>query len=314
MTCGSAQGPGGACEPALNFNQLESLWVQAGGAAALAALMAGIALAESGGVPNNNNYTDNGGTQTSWGLWQLSDGTHNEYVPGIGTDPAANASAAVAKYQSQGIGAWQGDAVYQAWSAAGQPASPSATDVQGWLGARGITQGGGPGASYSSAASGSQPQATASKGCASKGNVWGGLPLVGGGISYCNVKAIVAGFTIAGGTLLGVIGIAFLIAATGRVQQAARMVPTPVSQAIGRVPGGGRRKASSGTAGTSALPSPPDPAKAFAAGMREGETQGAADSYEAGYTEGARAGRTTGREPFGESNGNGARPRGLVRH
>jgi lysozyme-like protein len=87
------------------YGQLETLWIQGGGSQALAPLMAAIALAESGGDPNANNTKDNGGTQTSWGLWQISNGTHNMPVPNI-NNPLVNAQQAVAKYQSQGLGAW----------------------------------------------------------------------------------------------------------------------------------------------------------------------------------------------------------------
>ena len=89
----------------LSYGQLEQLWISAGGSKALAPLMAAIALAESGGNPAENNYTDNNGTQTSWGLWQVSDGTHNEYIPNL-NDPLTNAKAAVAKYKQQGLSAW----------------------------------------------------------------------------------------------------------------------------------------------------------------------------------------------------------------
>jgi hypothetical protein len=87
------------------YGQLEQLWISAGGPRALAPLMAAIALAESGGNPEATNPTDNGGTQTSWGLWQVSDGTHNQPVQGI-LEPLVNAKAAVAKYKSQGLRAW----------------------------------------------------------------------------------------------------------------------------------------------------------------------------------------------------------------
>ncbi len=90
---------------AYTFAQLEGLWIQAGGSRALAPIMAAIALAESSGNPNAKNATDNGGRQTSWGLWQISDGTHNEPAPNI-LDPLVNAQQAVKKYQSQGLNAW----------------------------------------------------------------------------------------------------------------------------------------------------------------------------------------------------------------
>src|SRR5215471_10279529 len=90
------------------YAQLERIWIQAGGSQAMAPLMAAIALAESSGIPDNNNYNDpngRGGTQTSWGLWQISNGTHGMPVPNI-DDPVVNARAAVGKLQSQGLGAW----------------------------------------------------------------------------------------------------------------------------------------------------------------------------------------------------------------
>lgn len=87
------------------YAQLEGLWINAGGPRALAPLMAAIAEAESGGNPSSVNAADNNGTQTSWGLWQISNGTHTAPVANI-LDPNVNAQQAVAKYQSQGLGAW----------------------------------------------------------------------------------------------------------------------------------------------------------------------------------------------------------------
>lgn len=90
---------------AYTFGQLETLWINAGGSTALAPVMAAIALAESSGNPNATNPNDNGGLQTSWGLWQLSDGTHNQPVNNI-LNPEVNAQQAVKKYKSQGLTAW----------------------------------------------------------------------------------------------------------------------------------------------------------------------------------------------------------------
>jgi hypothetical protein len=89
----------------LTYAQLEGAWVQGGGSAALAPLMAAIAEAESGGNPNATNPTDNNGTQTSWGLWQISNGTHTAPSPNW-NDPVTNAQLAVQKLSSQGLGAW----------------------------------------------------------------------------------------------------------------------------------------------------------------------------------------------------------------
>lgn len=88
-----------------SYGQLEGFWDSAGGKRSLAPVMAAIALAESGGDPNAKNPNDNGGKQTSWGLWQVSNGTH---IPPIGNwnDPLANAGEAVKIEKNQGLRAW----------------------------------------------------------------------------------------------------------------------------------------------------------------------------------------------------------------
>jgi Lysozyme like domain len=86
------------------YAQLQGLWINAGGPKTLAPLAAAIAMAESGGCSAAVNPTDpigNGATQTSWGLWQISNGTHAQPVPGI-LSPATNAQQAVGKYQAAG--------------------------------------------------------------------------------------------------------------------------------------------------------------------------------------------------------------------
>lgn len=88
----------------LTYSQLQQLAMNAGFPSAQAPIMAQIALAESGGCPTSTNPTDNNGTQTSWGLWQISDGTHR-ILPGW-SDPQANANMAYQKYKTQGLRAW----------------------------------------------------------------------------------------------------------------------------------------------------------------------------------------------------------------
>lgn len=93
-----------------DFAQLESIWLQAAqgtkySTKAWSALMAAIALAESSGNPNATNPTDNGGTQTSWGLWQISLGNHNAPAPNW-NDPIENAKLAIGKLNTQGLTAW----------------------------------------------------------------------------------------------------------------------------------------------------------------------------------------------------------------
>lgn len=93
-----------------SYAQLESIWHQAAAGTKYdtgwwAALMAAIAEAESSGNPNNVNATDNGGTQSSYGLWQISTGTHA--APSANwNDPVENAKLAIGKLNSQGLKAW----------------------------------------------------------------------------------------------------------------------------------------------------------------------------------------------------------------
>lgn len=88
-----------------SYAQLEAIAKQGGFPDSMLPLMAAIAMAESGGNPAATNANDNGGTQTSWGLWQISNGTHSQPAPNI-LDPIVNAQQAWAKYNSQGLGAW----------------------------------------------------------------------------------------------------------------------------------------------------------------------------------------------------------------
>lgn len=80
------------------YAQLETLWIQAGGPKALAPVAAAIAEAESSGCSDALNLTDNNGTQTSVGLWQVSNGTHQ--YPASWLTASGNASEAVAKYKA----------------------------------------------------------------------------------------------------------------------------------------------------------------------------------------------------------------------
>ena len=85
----------------LTYAQLEGLWIKAGGPQPLAPVAAAIAEAESGGNPGAVNPNDNGGRQSSFGLWQISTGTHTPPSPNW-ADPATNAQLAVAKYHGAG--------------------------------------------------------------------------------------------------------------------------------------------------------------------------------------------------------------------
>jgi hypothetical protein len=85
----------------LTYAQLEGLWIKAGGPKSVAPVAAAIALAESGGRADALNPNDNGGRQSSFGLWQISNGTHTPPSPHW-ADPATNASLAVAKFKGAG--------------------------------------------------------------------------------------------------------------------------------------------------------------------------------------------------------------------
>ena len=84
---------------AYSKRQLMDLWVRAGGPRDKAGLMASIALAESGGQPGITNRQGSGAT----GLWQIL----GNPFPGNPKDPLTNARMAVAKYKTQGLGAWE---------------------------------------------------------------------------------------------------------------------------------------------------------------------------------------------------------------
>jgi hypothetical protein len=94
----------------LSYAQLKGVWLKAAAGTkydtnAWASLMAAIAEAESGGNPSALNPDDNNGTQTSWGLWQISNGTHSSVSPEW-NNPVVNAELAIQKLNSQGLTAW----------------------------------------------------------------------------------------------------------------------------------------------------------------------------------------------------------------
>ncbi len=66
----------------------------------IAGLMAAIALAESGGNSDAENYC-------CVGLWQVNVLAHKQYSRAQMRDPLANLQAACAIYKSQGLGAWE---------------------------------------------------------------------------------------------------------------------------------------------------------------------------------------------------------------
>ena len=105
----------------LSFDQIQQLWISNGGNPAWAPTMAGIAIAESGGMTNNLNNNASTG-DFSVGLWQinyfgnLGPSRSQKYgnPVGLANDPNAQAKAAVDLLGGgPGITAWAGDTVGQ---------------------------------------------------------------------------------------------------------------------------------------------------------------------------------------------------------
>jgi len=94
----------------LSYAELKRVWLTAANGTRYAtntwaSIMAAIALAESNGDPLATNPNDRGGAQTSWGLWQISDGSHKSVSPNW-ANPEVNAQLAIQKLNGQGLTAW----------------------------------------------------------------------------------------------------------------------------------------------------------------------------------------------------------------
>ena len=220
----------------LSYAQLEGVWLQAAqgtkyGTQEWAALMAAIAEAESGGNPASVNATDNGGTQTSWGLWQISTGTHATPSPNW-NNPYVNAQLAIQKLNDQGLTAW---GTYDTGAYKGFLNGATTPDTAQLTGAD---------LSEATSAAAGAAGAGGSGTCA-----WqiGGpsLPVVGSVGKFCvlsnsQARALIGGTLLAAGVIVGGAGLALIAAAVG--MRAAESV----SKAI---PGTGRVLSASRAAG-----------------------------------------------------------------
>lgn len=211
-----------------NYAQLESLWDQAGGSQSLAPLMAAIALAESGGDSAALNLNDNGGTQTSVGLWQVSNGTHN--YPASWTTPLGNAQEAVAKLKSQGLTAWgtYTSGAYKRFYQGGvAPAiGPLAGTTSGSAGTDTTVQQ----ASFGNSTVG---------GTCLLGFNGVNVPILGNVGGFC-VFSKTEGRALIGGLLVGIGGLGMLVSALVLLKAFGAEVPKiaqPLAQRIQRVPG-----------------------------------------------------------------------------
>jgi hypothetical protein len=203
----------------LSYAQLKRVWLDGAKGTkwdtnAMASLMAAIAEAESSGDPSAYNPNDNGGTQTSWGLWQLSNGTHSP-VSSQWSNPVVNAQLAVQKLDSQGLGAWgtYDSGAYKAYLSDGTTAAPPgaipATGGQAGQGAIELT-------------AAQQAEAAGRAGTCALGfdkNIGFFFGLVHADISFCviakpQVRAVLGGMLILSGSGIMLAGLAVLIATT----------------------------------------------------------------------------------------------------
>lgn len=211
----------------LSYQALESLWTSNGGPAALAPTMAAIAIAESGGNPSSLN--DNASTgDYSVGLWQIN--YYGSMMSGrtaqfgspsaLRASPTAQARAAVAIYNEQGLKAWStysSGAYRQYLNGADYTGSDSAGGASGGGSSGGVT-----------------PAADITQDCLIGFN----LPVAGQTciITQRQAQQTMGILLITGGALVGLVGAIILAAyglkSTGTLDQAAR--------AAAVVPGGGR--------------------------------------------------------------------------
>lgn len=138
----------------LSFAQLERLWVANGGNPKWAPLMAGVAIAESGGTPTAAWNTTRGSTASradagaygATGLWQIEWPSHqalqrsktNTATRAQLFTPTVNAKLAVALFATgKGWTNWctsqSCDSAMSRWRGAGFPKFPSAKTVQKWI-------------------------------------------------------------------------------------------------------------------------------------------------------------------------------------
>lgn len=138
---------------ALNYPELQALWVANGGTAGWAPLMAAVAIAQSGGTPTKAwNTTEHrtamrptAGYEGATGLWQIEWPEHQQLqqqVTGTSTraalyTPNVNAKVAIALWgNSAGWTNWTTTTSHtlniQTWRQHGSPARPSASTLGSW--------------------------------------------------------------------------------------------------------------------------------------------------------------------------------------
>ena len=201
----------------MNYQEIQDLWIKNGGAPGWAPLMAGIAIAESGG--NTAALNPNSGTgDYSVGLWQINYfgsmlgprsqryGTPQDLL----NDPNKQARAAIDLFGQNGAGLsnWTNDATWNAWVKAGSPQQPDAATVQSWL--NGKT--GAPGAQTPTL--GGVTLAATYNGKTVGCNPGGGINILFGHIGTgCQIKAFTGGLLVAVGATVFLTGVILTVAA-----------------------------------------------------------------------------------------------------
>jgi Lysozyme like domain len=190
------------------YAQLEAIWLEAAAGTQYdtqtwAAIMAAIAEAESGGNPNATNPTDNNGTQTSWGLWQISLGNHNEPSP-TWNNPITNAQLAIQKLETQGLTAW-GTYDSGAYKAYLNESTTPATSIPAIAGAAATD------------AASAATSAAETVDCAIPLNFLANLSIASGSLQFCliskvQVRALLGGAFIVAGGGIGLLGVLVLLA------------------------------------------------------------------------------------------------------
>lgn len=209
-----------------SYSQLEGLWIQAGGPRDQAATAAAIAEAESGG--NSDARNPSGAS----GLWQIL----GVPFPGNPFDPATNAKMAVAKWKSQGLGAWvtYTDGAYKAYLSNSTTPDPSV-----------------PGSPSATATLLSASQtADCAIGTGNLNPVPSWVPGLGGSISVClvtksNVRSWLAVGNMIGGAIIAGVGLGFVLAFTRAGRAIIAFIPggqaaaSGAASAASRIPGKG---------------------------------------------------------------------------
>ena len=223
----------------MTFDQIQQLWIKNGGDPGWAPLMAGIAIAESGGDTAALNNNPNTGDY-SVGLWQIN--YYGSLLPGrtaeygspaqLQADPNAQAKAAISLFgnNAAGIGNWTNDPTWNRWVEAGRPQQPTASQVSLWLGGNNGSSGPSDVKALASGPGGASQGIT----CTSKG---GGASILGLHLgTACQLKALTGGLLVGLSVPILMLGIIVLVRQTNGGKQVTNAALTTLGP-VGKVAG-----------------------------------------------------------------------------